>query len=122
VSCVRPEGGGRACSHMKVLSSVDRDGGAIRQDKYVVFKADDFRDPERPCEALEDCFVIRSSDLFGPATLYEYANLLQTSLEMDRVVGPFLSGDQRTQLELLAERVIEMAQSWQRAGKQRFPD
>lgn len=96
--------------------SSDGSGSAQKQKKgakYVVHTHDG--------EQVEDCFVITSGDLFGPATLYEYANLVQTMLETDRMFG-FLKESQRNELENLAEYAVEMAQNWQRQGGQHVPE
>ncbi len=59
-------------------------------DKYVVFKRDEFRDWYQTVEshgghvpmALDDAVVIRRQDVFAPPSLDAYANAITVALEL----------------------------------------
>jgi hypothetical protein len=67
-------------------------------------------------------FVLRSSDLFGPATLWAYAAAIATQIEFSRTRPGSLSPDEVEHLEALEEMVSDLAVTWQRSGAGRVPD
>lgn len=83
--------------------------------KYEVFKHGE----NTPIDG--DFFVIRESDVFGPAVLYAYASQIQTTLEMDYLYN-FLSQDKVEQLITLADDLFERAQQWQKNSIAKVPD
>jgi hypothetical protein len=97
----------------------------VLDDKYVVFKADEWRnwDPEEGgILPIEDCFVIRAQDVFASAVLYAYAHQLQTLVEFHRGVRPVLSDEECERLEDLADRIASKAEQWMRGSPQKLPD
>jgi len=67
-------------------------------------------------------FVLRSSDLFGPATLWAYAAAISLAIEFSRTRPGSLSATQVERLEALEEMVSDLAVEWQRSGAGRVPD
>lgn len=84
------------------------------EQKYVVRKRDGA--PLDP----DEFFVIRSSDVFGPAALHGYAHLIQSAIELDGV-RPFLEPEEVARLGLLSTHLVDMATEWQRQSK-KVPD
>lgn len=93
--------------------------------KYYVLKADEVGD-----EALEDValaegtyFVIRDQDVFGAASLFGYAHLIQTTLELDRARDHEVLDDvERARLSTLADDLVSLALDWQIRGGTKVPD
>lgn len=76
-------------------------------EKYIVLKLDD-------AETLKPgtFFVIRSSDMFGIAGLYAYANQIQTTLEIDKE-RKFLTDVELLHLRDIADYIADLARQWQ---------
>lgn len=79
--------------------------------KYAVFKIDDHKH-RHPLDA----FVIRPTDLFGPAALHGYVHLVQSTLELARTRQGMLSDQEYRQLEDLCDEVSSIALHWQELG------
>jgi hypothetical protein len=83
--------------------------------KYVVST-----DGEGPLDS-KDVFVLRSSDIFGAATLFAYAGFVLTLEEVARQRDGMFSDEELGRLTRLAEAVQDRAIEWQRQGRH-LPD
>lgn len=100
-------------------------------EKYVVFKQEEFDQwpvknvqENRPKE-FEDSsfFVIRDSDIFGPAVMWAYAHTVATQLEMVRIGRANFSDAEYQKLEELHSYVVGLAEEWSRKGTaKKVPD
>lgn len=73
--------------------------------------------------ALQDVFVIRAQDVFGPAALFGYAHLIQSNLEINKLPGrpSPLSVEEIERLADLADTLTSVALDWQTRSK-KIPD
>lgn len=114
---------------MSLMQPTDRGSQGIMRQKYVVVKQEDW---ENDLESRDisyliidgDYFVIRQSDVFGAATLYAYAHLIQTALELHVSRGEDVFTISEVEyLETLANDLVEKAQKWQAdAAFKKVPD
>jgi hypothetical protein len=110
-----------------------REGDVVAGEKYVIFKADEWDaavvegvevevpDAVTLPEPVEG-FVLRPSDIFGPAALWGYAHLLQTAVELGQMRQCFGDDEYRRLVDSAVE-VAKIAEDWQRRGENRkVPD
>jgi hypothetical protein len=107
------------------VSAVPAEDREVAVQKFTVYA----RTPQMPGgpvfgPPIEDgtFFVIRDSDVFGPAVLFAYVSLLQTELEVEKLRPGRYSPEELAYLEKLERYVTDLALSWQRTGKGRVPD
>lgn len=99
------------------------------EQKYVVFKREDFDDPESEAQAVTELLlsqlppdsftVIRHGDVFAAPALFAYANTIQTAIEI------ILRKDEQTDVSNLIELrdlFQERATYAQQEENQKVPD
>ena len=101
--------------------------------KYLIVKWDDVW-PARGSDSAEGAmsrivdhgvegFVLRPSDIFGPAALWAYAHLIQTAVELGQMRPGVFTDEEYRRLVDSALEVAQVAEDWQRRGENRkVPD
>lgn len=92
-------------------------------DKYIVFKREDWEDAVRAGELpeVEDAVVIRRQDIFAPPALDCYANSIQTAIEMLQATAMSGNVDGIAELRDIADYFAEQAaKSW--SEQRKLPD
>lgn len=105
------------------------DGVAVHNEKYIVFKRDDFHWENgqdlfdiTPKDEVSDAVVIRLQDVFAESALWTYANEIRAALEILWLMGHTPDGNEIVQrLDEIAEYFAEMANAAGRARK-KVPD
>lgn len=106
-------------------------GATVQDEKYVVFKRDDWENFKRNTifdyhpqathgepDPIEDATVLRPNDIFTPVALHAYVGAVQSAIEVHEVAGrpvPQALYDAR-------DYFLDRAEEADHTGSQRFPD
>lgn len=90
--------------------------------KYVVLKVEDVPTDvlhawKAEGKALDEgsFFVIRDTDVFGPAALFGYAHILQTVVELNRL-RPSFTPEEADYLSETGDALVSLALRWQQSS------
>lgn len=98
-------------------------------EKYVVFKADEFSDWYQTVDGagdtvpmrLDDAVVIRTKDIFAGPVLHTYAGAVQTAIEVIRGTDTHSSRDWISHLEQVRDYFHDRANEADKVQQKRFP-
>ena len=105
-------------------SDARRSAPVVFNDKYVVFKRDDWSWENvnlTPQDEVKDAVVIRLQDVFAESALWTYANEIRAALEILQLLGIDNDDEHLRRLDEIAEYFCMMADAAGRTGK-KVPD